>query len=99
MVPGLANYRLDTIADHFSIPIADRHRAGSDALATAEIFIRLLSTFHDNGVRNLATARTFQLLPPPAEMTPLIPGLDSFDSFRTSFQKRAAHNESGKQDG
>ena len=99
MVPGLANYRLDTIADHFSIPIADRHRAGSDALATAEIFIRLLSTFHDNGVRNLATARNFQLLPPPAEMTPLIAGLDGFDSFRTSFQKRPAHNESSKQDG
>src|SRR5438045_8257722 len=41
-VPGLINYRLDTVADHFSIPIFDRHRAGSDALATAEVFLRIL---------------------------------------------------------
>ncbi|HEV7473517.1 MAG TPA: exonuclease domain-containing protein, partial [Pyrinomonadaceae bacterium] len=40
-VPGLANYRLDTVADHFSISIVDRHRAGSDALATAEVFLRM----------------------------------------------------------
>ncbi len=36
-LPELLNHRLDTIADHFSIPIVSRHRAGSDALATAEI--------------------------------------------------------------
>ena len=41
-LPDLSNHRLDTIAQHFSIPIASRHRAGSDALATAEIFLRLL---------------------------------------------------------
>src|SRR5262249_32570839 len=34
--PELYNHRLDTIANHFSIPIVSRHRAGSDALATAE---------------------------------------------------------------
>src|SRR6266550_8198981 len=28
-LPGLANYRLDTIANHFSINIFNRHRAGS----------------------------------------------------------------------
>src|SRR5215218_3840503 len=38
-LPDLSNHRLETIASHFSIPIASRHRAGSDALATAEIFI------------------------------------------------------------
>src|SRR6266478_1455770 len=71
-VPGLANYRLDTIADHFSIPIFERHRAGSDALATAEIFLRLLTTLKENGVRSLATARTFHLLQEQAEPAPLI---------------------------
>ncbi len=59
-VPGLANYRLETVADHFSIPIFDRHRAGSDALATAEVFLRILTRLEDYGVRDLAAARTFQ---------------------------------------
>src|SRR5919108_2964269 len=42
-LPDLSNHRLETIANHFSIPIVSRHRAGSDALATAEIFIRILT--------------------------------------------------------
>jgi len=62
-VPGLTNYRLDTVADHFSIPIFDRHRAGSDALATAKVFIKILDRLDDLGVRDLAAARSFQLSP------------------------------------
>ena len=62
-VPGLVNYRLDTIADHFSIPIFERHRAGSDALATAEVFIRILDRLEEEGVTDLATARSFQFPP------------------------------------
>jgi DNA polymerase-3 subunit alpha (Gram-positive type) len=79
--PGLTNYRLDTVADHFSIPIFHRHRAGSDALATAEVFLHLLSRLTENGVKNLATARSFQLVEPKAEeslaseqLLPLVPG-------------------------
>jgi len=59
-VPGLANYRLETVADHFSIPIFDRHRASSAALATAEVFLRILARLEEYGVRDLAAARTFQ---------------------------------------
>ena len=62
-LPGLANYRLETVADHFSIPIFDRHRAGSDALATAEVFLRILDQLEEHGVRDLATARIFQSPP------------------------------------
>ena len=65
VLPGLANYRLDTVADHFSISIVDRQRAGSDALATAEVFIRILALLEENGVRDLATARSFES--PPLE--------------------------------
>jgi DNA polymerase III epsilon subunit-like protein len=61
VLPELGNHRLDTIADHFSIPIVSRHRAGSDALATAEIFIMLLTMLEvDHGVKDLAAARNFQ---------------------------------------
>jgi DNA polymerase III epsilon subunit family exonuclease len=72
-LPGLANYRLDTIASHFSIDIFDRHRAGSDALATAEIFIRLLSRLSEHGVRDLASARTFHVIEETQETLPLVP--------------------------
>ena len=62
VIPGLTNYRLDTIADHFSIPILARHRAGSDALATAEIFLHLLDRLHQRGVRDLAAARAYKVV-------------------------------------
>ena len=60
VVLGLANYRLETVADHFSIPIFDRHRAGSDALATAEVFLKILTRLAEHGVRDLVAARNFQ---------------------------------------
>jgi len=61
VLPHIANHRLDTIADHFSIPIVSRHRAGSDALATAEIFLLLLTELEEtHGIKNLAAARRFQ---------------------------------------
>ena len=81
VLPDLNNHRLDTIANHFSIPIISRHRAGSDALATAEIFLLLLSRLEEeHGVKDLAAARNFQFseLKPvveqdPALSAPLIP--------------------------
>jgi DNA polymerase III epsilon subunit-like protein len=59
-VPGLANYRLDSVADHFSIPILERHRAGSDALATAEVFLRILERLETLDIRDLEAVRRFQ---------------------------------------
>ncbi len=71
-IPGLVNYRLETIANHFSIPILSRHRAGSDALATAQIFLHLLDKLAEHGVRDLASARTFEIAPPVTATTELI---------------------------
>lgn len=59
-VPGLVNYQLHTLAEHFSIPHPNRHRAPADALATAEIFIRMLARLYEHGVRDLASARRFR---------------------------------------
>ncbi|MEN3325641.1 MAG: polymerase subunit alpha, Gram-positive type [Acidobacteriota bacterium] len=60
-MPDLSNHRLETIASHFSIPIASRHRAGSDALATAEIFILLLTKLEEtHGIKDFGAARRFQ---------------------------------------
>jgi len=82
VLPDISNHRLDTIAEHFSIPIVSRHRAGSDALATAEIFLLLLTKLEeDHGVKDLATARSFQFpeikpdeRPQSAPTLPLISG-------------------------
>jgi DNA polymerase III epsilon subunit family exonuclease len=57
--PGLLNYRLHTVAEHFAIPIHNRHRAASDALATAEIFLRMLTRLNEHGVIDVAGARLF----------------------------------------
>ena len=67
--PGLTNYRLETVANHFSIPIIQRHRAGSDALATAEVFLHLLSRLNEDGVKDLASARQLELMEPKSVET------------------------------
>ncbi|HEV2801890.1 MAG TPA: exonuclease domain-containing protein [Pyrinomonadaceae bacterium] len=60
VVPDLVNHRLHTVAEHFSVPIVNRHRAAGDAAATAEVFLRLLELLQQNGVRDLAAARQFK---------------------------------------
>jgi DNA polymerase III epsilon subunit family exonuclease len=75
-MPDLSNHRLDTIAEHFSIPITSRHRAGSDALATAEIFLLLLTALEETyGITDLAAARSFQfpVTTDNAEKNPISP--------------------------
>jgi DNA polymerase III epsilon subunit family exonuclease len=83
-LPELNNHRLDTIASHFSIPIISRHRAGSDALATAKLFLLLLSRLEEeHGITDLAAARNFQFTEtnqnekaqPPLPTLPLVSGL------------------------
>ncbi|HEX8423901.1 MAG TPA: exonuclease domain-containing protein [Pyrinomonadaceae bacterium] len=60
VVPELVNHRLHTVAEHFAVPIKNRHRAAGDAEATAEVFLRLLELLQQNGVRDLAAARKFR---------------------------------------
>lgn len=57
LIPGLPNYKLDTLLAHFSIPHpADRHRALADVEVTAQVFSRLVSAADDkSGVSDLTT--------------------------------------------
>jgi len=49
LVPGLPNYKLDTLLAHFSITQpADRHRAYADVDITAQVFFRLVSAADEN---------------------------------------------------
>ena len=57
---NLENHNLDALAQHFGLEIAERHRAASDALATAEVFLRLLDRLDSHGVCTLLEARTFR---------------------------------------
>ena len=52
LVPELKRRNLDALADHFDIPIFDRHRAYGDAMATARVLIRLLDAAQARGIRD-----------------------------------------------
>ncbi len=54
MVPGLRSRGLDAVATYFGVDIADRHRAGGDAMATARILERLLALAEEQGATTLA---------------------------------------------
>ena len=47
-IRGVKNYRLKTIADKLSVPLDNAHRAVYDALATAEVFIKIHEMFEND---------------------------------------------------
>jgi DNA polymerase III epsilon subunit family exonuclease len=57
---NLDSHSLDSLAEYFGLEIAARHRAASDALATAGLLLRLLEQLKDYGVRTLLDARSFR---------------------------------------
>ena len=60
LLPGLANHRLHTVAEFYSIYIKNRHRATDDAHATARIFEDFLLRLEERGIRDLLSARKFK---------------------------------------
>jgi DNA polymerase III epsilon subunit family exonuclease len=60
LVPQLESHKLDSLAAYFGFEIPRRHRAADDALATARVFLRLLSELADNAILTLSDARQFQ---------------------------------------
>ncbi|MFM9904618.1 MAG: PolC-type DNA polymerase III [Pyrinomonadaceae bacterium] len=57
LLPHIANHKLKTVAEHYSIDLVNHHRASADAYATAHIFVNLLAKLHDGGVTDLAAVR------------------------------------------
>jgi DNA polymerase III epsilon subunit family exonuclease len=56
LLPGIQNHKLKTVAEHYSIPLVNHHRASDDARATAEIFVNLMQMLADRGIRSVAAA-------------------------------------------
>lgn len=52
VLPHLRSRRLDSLAHYYNVEIADRHRAGGDAAATARILLRLLDAARERDCRS-----------------------------------------------
>jgi DNA polymerase III subunit epsilon len=50
LVPALTRRSLDRVCAYFGVTIDGRHRAGGDALATAQVLVRLLGIAADRGI-------------------------------------------------
>ena len=61
LLPNIENHRLHTVAEHYSIYIANRHRAADDAHATAKVFVNLMHHLNELGVKDVAAAKTIKL--------------------------------------
>ena len=68
LVPGVESHGLDSLVAYFGFEVSRRHRAADDALATAQVFLRLLNDLSENGISTLAAARSFQAKLPAGEL-------------------------------
>jgi DNA polymerase III epsilon subunit family exonuclease len=59
----LENYRLQTVADYYSIKIENPHRASDDALATALVFMNLLKELEMLGIEDFETVKKLKSKP------------------------------------
>ncbi|OYT72774.1 MAG: hypothetical protein CFK52_03950 [Chloracidobacterium sp. CP2_5A] len=66
LVPGLDSYRLDRVAGYFRIANPARHRASGDALATAQVFLRLLERLIEEDILAVEAAAALMTKRPQA---------------------------------
>jgi DNA polymerase III epsilon subunit family exonuclease len=60
LFPELPNHKLHTVAHHLAIDIKGRHRARGDALATAQILMRMLDLLEARGLVTLLDVQEFR---------------------------------------
>ncbi len=59
LVPELTRRNLDSVTQYFGIDIQGRHRAGGDALATAQVLLRLLDQAEAQGIYDFPGLEAF----------------------------------------
>ncbi len=52
VVKGVKNYKLDTLTKHFNVKLENHHRACDDAIATAHVFLKLISRLEESDIKN-----------------------------------------------
>ncbi|MEP6849162.1 MAG: exonuclease domain-containing protein [Acidobacteriota bacterium] len=57
LLPHIENHKLKTLAEYFSVPLVNHHRAGPDARATAEVFVNLLEQLNEGGFYDIAAVK------------------------------------------
>ena len=63
LVPGLRRRSLDAVTAFYGITITARHRAGGDAVATAQVLTRLLAAARDAGIMTFDELRSYLRAP------------------------------------
>lgn len=53
LVPSIKRYKLNTLAKHFKVNLENHHRAVDDAVATGEIFIKLITLLKEKNIKTL----------------------------------------------
>jgi DNA polymerase III epsilon subunit family exonuclease len=64
LLPQLPDRRLDTLADHYGISFAARHRALGDAEVTAKLLLRFISLLEERGVEDLGALERYLAVGP-----------------------------------
>lgn len=59
LAPGLANYRLGTVAEAFAAPVTACHRALADAQAVGHVFVGLVDRLQQQGITRLSALRAY----------------------------------------
>lgn len=84
IIPGLKSYSLGKLCHQVGIELTNHHRAGGDAMATAELFTMLMDNDNENVIGEMLKGRNReQYLPPnlPVEQVdclPPVPGVYYF---------------------
>jgi DNA polymerase-3 subunit alpha (Gram-positive type) len=61
LLPHIENHKLKTLAEHYAVSLVNHHRAAPDALATAQIFVNLLTVLDEVGVMDIASIKKLGL--------------------------------------
>lgn len=67
VLPGLRRYGLDALIEYYDLDCRARHRAWGDALATAELLVRLLEAADRRGIESWAQLERWVAGQPPGD--------------------------------
>jgi len=73
LLPGLRRRSLDHVSLHYGVEITRRHRAGGDAFATAQVFLRMMEEARRDGCESWHDLQRLLIAPAPKRRRPRRP--------------------------